>query len=156
MTSLFQLKWGRNPILRESKNSGKRITHFPFGFQGLTGTYSVSRRVCGGFVLTFLLTLFGCCSETHWETQGRSEENQNNLRTKMDINPAEYRHLPEQYKLCSSNTMLFTTISSGVVARGSYPRSRFVRVLFRNCSGFPGRTPKKAEGMSNKSWINMP
>jgi hypothetical protein len=87
-----------------------------------------------------LLTLFGCCSGTPYETRGVSEENQNNLRTKMGVNPAQYRRIPEQYILCSCNTMIYTTIPSGVIAGGFGPCSRFVRELF----GFHWEGPEES------------
>ena len=122
----------------------------------LFGPCCISLLYYPGIAPVLLLTLFGCCSGTPYETQGVSEENQNNLRTKMGVNPAQYRHIPEQHQLRSRNTMTYTTIYSGAVAGGFGPRSRLVRDLFGNCSGFTGRAPKKAEGMSNKSRINLP
>jgi hypothetical protein len=44
------------------------------------------------------------------ETQCVPEEKQNKLRTKMSVNPAQYRRIPEQNALCS--LLMFTTISS--------------------------------------------
>jgi hypothetical protein len=115
--------------------------------QCLTNANPVIGNVhCSGLVAfrshiapVLLLTLFGCCSETPYETQGGPEENQHNLRTKMDTNPAEYRHIPEHHMLCSSNTMLFTTISSGVLAPSFGIRSRFVRDSF----GFHWESPEE-------------
>jgi hypothetical protein len=58
----------------------------------------------------------------------------------MDVNPAQYRRIPEQDALCSRDAMMFTTISSGVVLPSFETRSGLVRELF----GFTSENPEES------------
>jgi hypothetical protein len=118
---------------------------------------SVLLPYCAGIAPAFLLTLFGCCSGTPYETQDGPEENQNNLRTKMGVNPAQYRRTPEQdtVSLCDEIYYNFFGSCCTRLLPSFETRSGLVRELFEFHWESPEESRRNVEQILDQSAMRL-
>ena len=110
-----------------------------------------SLLVCFGTEYTTFATSSQVVRKFAKKPKGSPEGVAKNLRTKMSKNPAQSRRIPKQYTLYSRNTMMFTTISSGVVLTSSRTRPGLVPGISRSSLEKAGKTGRSAGEILDQS-----